>query len=100
MNAMEHGNRYQPDLPVSIRIQVSERTVTVQITDHGGGQPIPEPETPDLEAKLAGLQAKRGWGLFLIQNLVDEVHTTSDETHHTIELVLYLEGGEDESKAP
>ena len=92
MNAMEHGNKYQPDLPVSI--QVSGASLSVYVTDHGGGEPIPEAESPDLEAKLAGTQSPRGWGLFLIKNMVDDVRVTSDETHHTVELVMKI-GGED-----
>jgi len=95
MNAMEHGNHYQSDLPVSIALLKAPGAVAVRITDQGGNkQPIPEPETPDLEAKLAGLQTPRGWGLFLIKNLVDEMHVASDERHHTVELIMYLEGDE------
>lgn len=100
MNAMEHGNEYRPELPVSIKVLASQTALTVRITDHEGGQAIPEPETPDLEAKLAGSKTPRGWGLFLIKTFVDEMHTTSDEVHHTIELVMYLEGGADDSETP
>ena len=93
MNAMEHGNRYEADKPVTLQVLVSENRLAVRITDFGGSQSIPtDPEAPDLEAKLAELQAPRGWGLFLIQNMVDEMHVESDETHHTVELILYLEG--------
>ena len=35
---------------------------------------------PDLEAKLAGLQTPRGWGLFLIGNMVDECETAATST--------------------
>ena len=94
MNAMEHGNQYREDQPVEIRLQSSDTKLSVFITDHGGGQSIPEPETPDLEAKLEGEQSPRGWGLFLIKNMVDDLHVTTDDRHHTVELVLYLEGGE------
>ena len=52
-------------------------------------------ELSDLEAKLAGLQKPRGWGLFLIKNMVDDVRVTSDERHHTVELVMQLGGGND-----
>jgi anti-sigma regulatory factor (Ser/Thr protein kinase) len=38
------------------------------------------------------LQTPRGWGLYLIKNLVDEMHIGGDARQHTIELVLYLEG--------
>ncbi len=93
MNAMEHGNHYRPDAPVEIAVLASDEAVVVRITDEGGAQPIPEATIPNLEAKLAELQTPRGWGLFLIQNLVDEVRVSSDETYHTIELILRLEGG-------
>jgi anti-sigma regulatory factor (Ser/Thr protein kinase) len=96
MNAMEHGNEYRPEVPVKIRVLSSETDLSVRITDQGGS-PLPDPdkEAPDLEAKLEGLQTPRGWGLFLIKNMVDEMHVTSDGSHHTVELVMHLEGGDD-----
>ena len=96
MNAMEHGNEYRPEVPVKIRVLSSEADLSVLITDQGGS-PVPDPdkEAPDLEAKLEGLQTPRGWGLFLIKNMVDEMHVTSDGSHHTVELVMHLEGGTD-----
>jgi serine/threonine-protein kinase RsbW len=92
MNAMEHGNRYRPEVPVVIEVLASEEDLSVRITDEGES-PVPSPESqaPDLEAKLEGLQTPRGWGLFLIKNMVDEMLVTGDETHHTVELVLHLE---------
>jgi serine phosphatase RsbU (regulator of sigma subunit)/CHASE1-domain containing sensor protein/anti-sigma regulatory factor (Ser/Thr protein kinase) len=98
MNAMEHGNRYDPQVPVKIRLLSSDTDLLVRITDQGGS-PVPDPdkEVPDLEAKLAGTQTPRGWGLFLIQNMVDEVRVSGNPNHHTIELVVRLEGGEDAS---
>jgi anti-sigma regulatory factor (Ser/Thr protein kinase) len=99
MNAMEHGNRYEADKPVTIQVLASQNLLSVRITDLGGSQPIlTNPEAPDLEAKLAELQTPRGWGLFLIKNMVDEMHVESDETHHTIELVVHLGGASDANK--
>jgi serine phosphatase RsbU (regulator of sigma subunit)/anti-sigma regulatory factor (Ser/Thr protein kinase) len=93
MNAMEHGNRYEAAKPVTLQVLTSQNRLAVRITDLRGSQPIPtDPEVPDLEAKLAELQSPRGWGLFLIKNMVDEMHVESDETHHTVELTVYLEG--------
>ena len=94
MNAMEHGNKYRPEVPVKIQVLSSEADLSVRITDQGG-TPVPDPdkEAPDLEAKLEGLQTPRGWGLFLIKNMVDEMHVSADDTHHTVELVMKL-GGE------
>ncbi len=94
MNAMEHGNDYRPEAPVTIQVLASETVLSVRVTDEGGGAPIHESESPDLEAKLASQQAPRGWGLFLIKNMVDEMRVTSDETCHTVELILHLKGGD------
>ena len=92
MNAMEHGNEYDPDKPVKIAVTVSEQAVTVQITDQGGGSPInSESVTPDLDAKLAGEQTPRGWGLFLIKSMVDEMNVIQDENQHTLALVMKIE---------
>jgi len=51
---------------------------------------IPDAQTPNLQAKLDGLQSPRGWGLFLIKNMVDEMHISSDDQYHTVELVFHL----------
>jgi anti-sigma regulatory factor (Ser/Thr protein kinase) len=99
MNAMEHGNHYEAAKPVSIQVLASQTAIAVRVTDQGGSQAIPAEHTaPDLEAKLAELQSPRGWGLFLIKNLVDEMHMTSGEAHHTLELIVYLEGASHVSK--
>jgi anti-sigma regulatory factor (Ser/Thr protein kinase) len=91
MNAMEHGNKYQADVPVQIEIVKAATELLVRITDQGGGSPAEKAtEAPDLLAKLSGEQSPRGWGLFLIKNMVDEMHVHQDEQQHTVELVLHL----------
>jgi serine/threonine-protein kinase RsbW len=97
MNSMEHGNRYRPEAPVVIEVLSSGADLSVRINDQGRSL-VPDTEVPDLDAKLDELQTPRGWGLFLIRNMVDEMHITSDEVHHTVRLVMHLEGGEDAAK--
>jgi serine phosphatase RsbU (regulator of sigma subunit)/anti-sigma regulatory factor (Ser/Thr protein kinase) len=92
MNAIEHGNKYRADLPVEIEVRASGRAFAVRISDFGGDAALPSPAEPNIEAKLAGLQTPRGWGMFLIKNLMDEMHVSGDGIRHTIELVLYREG--------
>ena len=91
MNAMEHGNAYRPDQPVRVEVLVSEQAVVVRITDHGepGDEPV---EQPDLEAKLAGLQRPRGWGLFIIRNMVDRLEESTAGGRHTLELTMQTGG--------
>jgi serine/threonine-protein kinase RsbW len=96
MNAMEHGNKYRAEVPVEVVVLVEDQDLMVRITDRGSGPPPSRGgNAPDLEAKLEGMQTPRGWGLFLIKSMVDEMSITGDDGHHTIELVVRLgaEGG-------
>jgi serine phosphatase RsbU (regulator of sigma subunit)/anti-sigma regulatory factor (Ser/Thr protein kinase) len=90
MNAIEHGNKNDPGLVVKVELTATSGELRIRITDHGGGEEIPEQTAPDLDAKLRGEQTPRGWGLFLIKNMVDEMNVTSDDVHHTVELVVKL----------
>lgn len=93
MNAIEHGNRNQPEVPVDVEVTVADGDIVVTITDQGGapGQAGPGAE-PDLAAKLAGEQAPRGWGLFLIRHMVDAMDVTTEGTRHTVRLVMRAAG--------
>ena len=97
MNAIEHGNGNDPSVPVKVRVTASSEEVAVFITDQGGGGEAYEPETPDLKAKLSGEQSPRGWGLFLIKNMVDGMDVTSNGSDHTVKLVMLREGAPDGS---
>ena len=90
MNAMEHGNAYRADRPARVRVQLDGRCARVLISDRGAVTEVVH-EQPDIEAKLAGEQTPRGWGLFLIDELVDATRVTSDGTARTLELEMRLD---------
>ena len=94
MNAIEHGNQGRSDIPVEVEVVTTEGELVVRIRDVGEGPNATDVEQPDIEAKLAGLQKPRGWGLFLIENMVDEIRVLDADGRHTVELVLRLEGGD------
>jgi anti-sigma regulatory factor (Ser/Thr protein kinase) len=73
MNAIEHGNDFEADRPVDIRVLASVQQVIVEIVDQGGDAELTRSPVPDLDAKLDGVQSPRGWGLFLIEQMVDEM---------------------------
>lgn len=89
MNAIEHGNGFDPSLDVAVSVDVSDESIFVQVSDHGKAVILDGAETPDLEAKLAGEQSPRGWGLFLIGQMVDQVNSINGDGLHTIELVMH-----------
>jgi len=95
MNAIEHGNENVAERLVSVRVLHSPGRLRVQVSDQSQSGELPAAEVPDLEAKLAGLQRPRGWGLFLIESMVDETRVESGADGHMLELVLHLEGETD-----
>lgn len=92
MNAIEHGNGNDPEVAVRVRVTTVPDAVRVAITDQGGlvEEAGASPVQPDLAAKLAGVQSPRGWGLFLIQNMVDEMTVHTDGSDHTVVLSMQL----------
>ncbi|HKD76344.1 MAG TPA: SpoIIE family protein phosphatase, partial [Ktedonobacterales bacterium] len=92
MNAMEHGNHFLPDWLVTFHMLASATAIRVRISDQGGGMTRSATPEPDIDAKLAGLQSPRGWGLFLIKNLVDDMRVVGGANGQTIELTMFLEG--------
>ena len=59
------------------------------VSDSGGG-PARQPVAPDLGAKLKGEQSPRGWGLFLMRNMVDQCSDEVDANGHRVHLRLKL----------
>jgi serine phosphatase RsbU (regulator of sigma subunit)/anti-sigma regulatory factor (Ser/Thr protein kinase) len=89
MNAIEHGNADRPEVPVEVAVLCRGGETVVTITDMGAGcMELAAREAPDLEAKLSGAQRPRGWGLFLIENMVDGVDDIVEGDRHTLRLVV------------
>jgi anti-sigma regulatory factor (Ser/Thr protein kinase) len=95
MNAIEYGSKSDPAIPVEIDVTVDSDDLIVRITDQGLSGGIAETEEPDIEAKLAGEQKPRGWGLFLIKHMVDAMEVVTDGNAQTVILTLHLEGADD-----
>jgi serine/threonine-protein kinase RsbW len=94
MNAIEHGNRNRAEIPVEVEVTQNGDDIVVAITDQGGEATlVPGPaEDPDLLKKLDGGQSPRGWGLFLIRNMVDAMDVTTNGQRHTIWLTMRTGG--------
>ena len=94
MNAIEHGNGNRPEIPVEVEVTQDGDEIIVAITDQGGRihPDTDEHEEPDLVRKLDGDQSPRGWGLFLIRNMVDAMDVTTDGQRHTIWLTMRTGG--------
>jgi anti-sigma regulatory factor (Ser/Thr protein kinase) len=92
-NGIEHADAARPNVPVSVRVLASAAQVIVAISNAAvrqAGASAPDP--PDLLAKLEGRQPPRGWGVFLMQRLADEVNVIDDAGQYTVELTFFLSG--------
>ena len=95
MNAIEYGSQNDPTVPVEIAVWATADDLVVSIADRGLSGPIPDAERPDLDAKLAGEQKPRGWGLFLINHMVDAMEVATEGTTQTVTLTMHLRGVDD-----
>jgi len=97
MNAIEHGNNNRAEIPVEVEVLQKGTEIVVAISDSGGGPAAAEAaENPDLARKLDGEQSPRGWGLFLIRNMVDAMDVTTEGARHTVTLTMRTGGPEAE----
>lgn len=92
MNAIEYGSQGRAEVPVDVEIEATPDAVIVRITDRALSGAVPDDaEKPDIHLKLAGAQKARGWGLFLIKNMVDSMDVTSDGSTQTVTLTMARE---------
>ena len=91
LNAIEHGNKNRPDARVIVTMFLGDKDFRVSVMDEGDG--ISEiPERIDINRKVANLEPPNGLGLYLIQQLVDQVEfNEKTDGGHVVKMVLKIE---------
>ncbi len=90
LNAIEHGNKMDTSTKVGITLTIEESKLQVSVKDEGKG--FKEIPNPSIENKMKGKDQPRGWGIFLIKSLVNEVtFEPSPEGGNLIRMVIYLD---------
>ena len=90
LNAIEHGNEMDSSTKVGITLTMEESRLQVAVKDEGKG--IGEISSPSIESKIEGKDKTRGWGIFLIKSLVNEVKfEVSPEGGNVVKMIIYLE---------
>ena len=70
VNAVQHGNQYDPQKKAGLRLELQARKLVVTVTDQGRGfdlSLVPDPRVGE------NLLKQSGRGVFLIRTLMDEV---------------------------
>jgi len=89
-NAIEHGNKQDVNAKVTIKFLFDGDNLEIDICDKGNRIPR-NLQKPDIDEKIAGRQTSRGWGLFLIQKLMDEVDFGwSPEKGNIVRMTVHL----------
>ena len=69
-NAMQHGNKFDPDKKVNINYEIDPDQVSFVITDEGPGfdyMNLPDPTDPE------NIEKTSGRGVFLMKHLADQI---------------------------
>lgn len=70
INAIEHGNKFDQNTKVGITFAADDSSLQVEVHDTGNG--IDPDKIPEVRVGENGLPKRRGYGVFLISNLVNE----------------------------
>jgi serine/threonine-protein kinase RsbW len=92
INAIEHGNKLNAANRVDVLLRPNDETLIVQVFDNGTGFESSRHAAPQIERKVRGEENSRGWGLFLIEHLVDHVEfKTMPKLGHVTTLTMKLD---------
>ena len=81
LNAFEHSK--SDERFVQIKFEADNDELTIKIHDRGTGFDEKKVENPDIEKKIKS-DYKRGWGMSLMEQLMDSVEVSNDEYGCTI----------------
>jgi len=82
LNSFEHS--HSEDRKVYITFRVKDGELTIILRDHGTGFDPQQVEVPDIREKLKPGIRKRGWGLKLMEGMMDSIEIDSDPDGTTI----------------
>ena len=74
-NAIQHGNKYDPNKKVKVTYEMEEETMSFIITDQGSGfdyYNLPDPTAPE------NIEKPTGRGVFLMKHLADQIIFSDD----------------------
>lgn len=84
INAIEHGNQLNVQLRVQVIASIEGSALTLKVIDQG------QQSLPDLNLVHQERVDHRGWGLFLIKSLADEVMASVTPGRNELQLTMYV----------
>lgn len=88
INAMQHGNKGRENAEVVVTLGYKDNAIHVEVADQGDGIAEILPK-PDIERIMNNQDPPIGFGVFLIQELSDEVEFNLDsDSGHSLHIVV------------
>lgn len=85
LNAMEHGHGFNSGKMIKITFQARPGLLVADVADKGPAFKIPSPR-PTLQ--VDGVENVRGWGLFLMKNLMTRLEVHRSHGGNVVRLIL------------
>ena len=89
-NAIEHGNSSNQNLRVQVKALFETRQLQLSVTDQS------ENPMPSFPVERGERTDHRGWGMMLIEALMDKVQTKHHPNGNELQMVMYLDSLEEE----
>jgi serine/threonine-protein kinase RsbW len=90
INAMQHGNKGRPDAKVTVSMNCRDNIINIMVMDEGDGI-AHFPPKPEIEKIIKDLESPVGFGLFLIEQLADQVEFNKEaDGGHVVKMAIRM----------
>jgi len=91
INAIEHGNKFDQNKRVRVTFSANNNSLQVIVHDEGDG--IDPKKIPKKRVRENGFPCRRGYGVFLISNLVNEFYFEKIPGQgNNVKMLMHLNG--------
>lgn len=91
INAIEHGNKFDQNKKVRVTLAADNNSLQVVVHDEGDG--IDPEKIPKKRVRDNGFPCRRGYGVFLITNLVNEFsYEKVPGRGNNVKMLMHLDG--------
>jgi serine/threonine-protein kinase RsbW len=91
INAIEHGNKFDQNKKVRVTLSADTNSLQVIVYDEGDG--IDPKKIPQKRVRDDGFPCRRGYGVFLITNLMNEFYFEKNPGKgNNVKMLMHLNG--------
>ena len=91
INAIEHGNKFDQNKKVKVTLAANNKSLEVIVHDEGDG--IDPKKIPTKRIRDDGFPCRRGYGVFLMTNLMNEFYFEKNPGKgNNVKMLMHLNG--------